>query len=158
MKKALLFPLLVSLAAPLCADDVSTIEAWRAEPEQVFDAHAVTLVELEWQARAIVVFANSPFDPQYIRQVDLLLRDIGDLVERDVMLITDTDPAEPSDLRIKLRPRAFMLALIGKDGQVKLRKPAPWDVRELSRSIDKTPLRQQEVRDRRAERAQSITQ
>ena len=30
-----------------------------------------------------------------------------------------------------------------------LRKPEPWAVRELTRNIDKLPLRQQEVRDRR---------
>jgi hypothetical protein len=41
-----------------------------------------------------------------------------------------------------------MLALIGKDGEIKLRKPAPWDVREITRSIDKMPLRAQEMRDR----------
>ena len=34
------------------------------------------------------------------------------------------------------------------DGTILLRKPAPWDVREISRSIDKLPLRKQEVRDR----------
>ena len=39
--------------------------------------------------------------------------------------------------------------LIGKDGTVYLRKPFPWSVREISRSIDKMPLRQQEIRDRR---------
>ncbi len=44
-----------------------------------------------------------------------------------------------------------MLVLVGKDGSVYLRKPFPWDVRELSRSIDKMPLRQQEMRDRRGE-------
>jgi hypothetical protein len=43
-----------------------------------------------------------------------------------------------------------MLVLIGKDGQIELRKPAPWDVREITRSIDKMPLREQEVEDRRA--------
>ena len=42
-----------------------------------------------------------------------------------------------------------MLVIIGKDGSVKQRKPLPWNVRELSRSIDKMPLRQQEMRDRR---------
>jgi hypothetical protein len=50
-------------------------------------------------------------------------------------------------LRTKLRPRGFMVVLIGKDGGVKLRKPFPWDVREFSRSIDKMPMRQQELRD-----------
>ena len=49
--------------------------------------------------------------------------------------------------RRKFRPRGFMLTLIGKDGEVELRKPFPWDVREISRSIDKMPLRQQEIRD-----------
>ena len=42
-----------------------------------------------------------------------------------------------------------MLVLIGKDGSVYLRKPFPWSVREIGRSIDKMPLRQQEIRDRR---------
>jgi hypothetical protein len=41
-----------------------------------------------------------------------------------------------------------MLTLIGKDGEVKLRKPFPWDVREISRSIDKMPMRQREIRER----------
>ena len=67
------------------------------------------------------------------------------------MILTDTDPNELSDLREKLRPRGFMLVLIGKDGDVKLRKPFPWSVRELSRAIDKMPMRQQEIRDRRAD-------
>ena len=40
---------------------------------------------------------------------------------------------EKAELRQKLRPRGFMLVLIGKDGGVKLRKPFPWDVREISR-------------------------
>jgi len=38
--------------------------------------------------------------------------------------------------------------LIGKDGKVKLRKPRPWTVRELSRVIDKMPMRQQELKQR----------
>ena len=67
---------------------------------------------------------------------------------RDVIIITDTDPAERNRICArKLRPRGFMLVLIGKDGGVKLRKPFPWDVRELSRQIDKMPIRQQEIRD-----------
>jgi hypothetical protein len=48
---------------------------------------------------------------------------------------------------MQLRPRGFMLALVSKDGSVFQRKPAPWDVREISRAIDKLPQRQQEIRD-----------
>ena len=70
------------------------------------------------------------------------------LQERDVVVLTDTDPDAHGPLRTKLRPRGFQLVLIGKDGGVKLRKPRPWTVRELSRTIDKMPLRQQEIRQR----------
>ena len=34
---------------------------------------------------------------------------------------------------------------LDKDGQVKQRRPLPWDVREISRAIDKLPLRRQEI-------------
>ena len=102
-----------------------------------------------WMARPIVVFAQTPNDPQYAHQMDLLTARIDELALRDVIVITDTNPDTPSALRNLLRPRGFMLAIISKDGRTALRKPAPWDVREISRSIDKMPLRQQEIRDRR---------
>ena len=73
----------------------------------------------------------------------------SELEDRDVVVITDTDPGANSAIREKLRPRGFMLVLIGKDGQIVLRKPTPWDVRELSRTIDKLPLRREEIRNRR---------
>jgi len=63
-------------------------------------------------------------------------------------VLTDTDPAAKSALRTALRPRGFGLVLIDKDGEVKLRKPAPWSTREISRSIDKWPTRQQEIREK----------
>ena len=66
-----------------------------------------------------------------------------------MVVLTDTDPGAKSALRKKLRPRGFMLVLVGKDGGVKLRKPHPWTVRELSRTIDKFPERLREVEERR---------
>ena len=102
-----------------------------------------------WEKRPIVVFADSPNDPAFREQMELLEERVTDLAERDVVVLTDTDPAARGPLRLKLRPRGFGLVLIGKDGDVKLRKPVPWDVRELSRIIDKMPMRQQEIRDRR---------
>jgi hypothetical protein len=53
----------------------------------------------------------------------LITSRIDELAERDVIVIADTDPDTLSELRKRLRPRAFMLALIGKDGGVALRKP-----------------------------------
>ncbi len=127
----------------------TTLDDWNSDRTQVFDATDITPEDFIWLARPLVVFAQSPLDPLFIEQMDLLADRIEELALRDVIIIADTDPTDPSALRQSLRPRAFMLALIGKDGRTALRKPAPWDVRELSRSIDKMPLRQQEIRDRR---------
>lgn len=113
-------------------------------------AIAETLDEYLWEKRPLIVFANTPNDLRFQRQMKLLEDDKEQLDERDVIVIVDTDANadETTDLRKKLRPRDFQLVLIGKDGQVKLRKPRPWTVRELSRVIDKMPLRQQELRQR----------
>ena len=73
--------------------------------------------------------------------------DLDELLIRDVVVITDTDPAAKSAIRKELRPRGFALVLLGKDGQVKLRKPSPWDVREITHAIDKWPIRLKEIRD-----------
>lgn len=144
----------LAVSAPLAAyatDAVAPtpVEIWQAAPETVFAAQDIDLAEFLWLARPVVVFADSDSDPRFQQQMTLLDALVEELVVRDVLIVTDTDPAEMSDTRKDLRPRGFMLALIAKDGTVSLRKPFPWDVRELSRAIDKMPLRQQEVRDRR---------
>ena len=138
------------LAAPVQATDglVNPLSVWQADPTAVLEGIEVNLDDFLWIARPLVIFADTPADPRFQEQIELILRRVEDLAERDVVIIADTDPAIRSELRTKLRPRGFMLALIGKDGGVKLRKPLPWDVRELSRVIDKMPMRQQEIRDR----------
>ena len=140
-------------AAPFSAlaqDPVEdTFAVWSADPTRIFSSDEVALDDIHWQLRALVVFGDGVNDPLYLEQMDLINARIDELAERDVIIIADTNADELSDLRRKLRPRAFMLALIGKDGGVAFRKPAPWDVREISRSIDKMPLRQQEISNRR---------
>jgi len=137
------------IAFPAAAQEETVLERWEEDHTIVFDGAEVVLDDLNWVARPLVVFADTPNDPRFQQQMELLLADIDQLAERDVILITDTDASALTDLRRELRPRGYMMALIGKDGRVALRKPAPWSVRELSRSIDKMPLRQQEISDRR---------
>jgi len=110
-------------------------------------ADMADLSEFHWKKRPVLVFADSPDDPAYISQMELLMAQQEDLLERDVIVLTDTDPAARSAMRLKMRPRGFMLVLVGKDGGIKLRKPRPWDVREITRSIDKMTIRQREIRD-----------
>ncbi|MEM0935108.1 MAG: DUF4174 domain-containing protein [Pseudomonadota bacterium] len=118
---------------------------------QIMDVGEFTIQDFQWQNRLIVVFADTPADPRFNEQIELLTARPSELVERDVVVLTDTDPEARSPIRIQLRPRGFQTTLIGKDGEVELRKPAPWSSREFSRSIDKMPLRQQEIREQKAE-------
>lgn len=117
----------------------------------VMPGDAVDLESLIWVKRPVIVFADSPNDPRFIQQMEFIEERLADLEERDVIVLTDTARGEDTALRLKLRPRGFMMVMIGKDGTVYLRKPLPWDVREISRVIDKMPMRQQEVRDRRGD-------
>jgi hypothetical protein len=141
---------LAAMAFPMLAyatDEIPLAE--QLTEEVIVEASDVSLEDFLWIKRPVVVFADSPADPRFTQQMQLLMRELDELEERDVVIITDTDPSAETAIRTKLRPRGFMLALIGKDGQVKLRKPLPWSVRELTRSIDKMPARQQEIEDRR---------
>ena len=147
-----IFALLFFVAAATgsaAQDDTDIVAAWEADRTVAFDAASLNIDDLMWRARIVVVFADSPNDPAFQQQIAFLEDKAQDLVERDVIIVTDTDPAARSDLRTRLRPRGFSMVLIGKDGEVELRKPSPWDVREISRSIDKMPMRQQEIADRR---------
>lgn len=101
--------------------------------------------DFQWKARPIVVFADTPDDPAFVEQMQELSFNSRMLVERDAVIITDSDPGANSVWRERLHPKGFSLVIMDKDGQVKLRKPLPWDVREISRAINKFPLRRQEI-------------
>jgi len=136
-------------SAPETGIAPDALALWQADRGRIFTGAEVDLDTLIWQARAVIVLAETPSDPQYTRQLQLIMAGLPDLSARDVIIITDTDPANPSALRLRLRPRGFMLVILDKDGAVAMRKPAPWDVREITHFIDRTPLRQQEVEDAR---------
>mgnify|MGYP002654547781 FL=1 len=134
-----LFALIVAALLPLSALAQETAD-FAPVP-----ASEVVLNDLMFLKRPLVVFADSPNDPNFIRQVDLIGRDPASLLARDVVVIVDTDPAARSELRKKLRPRGFSLVILDKDLKTTLRKPLPWDVREITHAIDKFPLRRQEI-------------
>ncbi|MFZ3581022.1 DUF4174 domain-containing protein [Loktanella sp. DJP18] len=141
--------LAMTLSVPAQAEETDPVAAWNADRTLPVDAAGLDLSAFQWVARPVVVFADSPNDPQFVQQMELFADRPEELALRDVVVIFDTDPEARGDIRLELRPRGFMLALVGKDGQIEARKTRPWDVRELSRSIDKMPMRQQEIQDRR---------
>ncbi|TJZ93760.1 DUF4174 domain-containing protein [Paracoccus gahaiensis] len=111
----------------------------------LLDAAEVTPQQFLWNARPVVVFADTPDDPAFLQQVAALERDSRALAARDVVVVVDSDPAANSLWRQQLRPRGFSLVVIDKDGQVKIRRPSLWDAREIGRAIDRLPLRRQEI-------------
>ncbi|RYH10718.1 DUF4174 domain-containing protein [Tropicimonas sp. IMCC6043] len=115
---------------------------------QILPAEGVEIDEFLWVNRVLVVFADTPADPRFIEQMKLITERPRDLLEREVVVVVDTAPKDRSAVRKELRPRGFALVLVDKDGGVKLRKPLPWSTREIARSIDKTPLRRDEIRSR----------
>lgn len=106
-----------------------------------------TLQALQWVTRPIFIFADSPADPRVTEQVKTLEDAANDMEERDVQIFVDTDPAAKSEFRQKFRPRGFSVLLVGKDGQIKYRKPSPVPADEFMRLIDRMPMRQQEMRE-----------
>lgn len=154
-----MIPGLAILSAAILAWPAAAQETVAAEPSgsageesasalEPLDASATELDRFLWTRRPVVVFADTPADPRFQKQMELLGARPEGLIERDIVVIVDTDPETRSAIRTELRPRGFMLVLIAKDGTVNQRKPFPWDAREIERVIDKWPLRQQEIRER----------
>ncbi len=107
------------------------------------------LADLLWIARPIVLFADTPNDPRFIQQMQMLEQQARDLEDRSVVVLTDTDPAAAGPLRRELRPRGFGLVLIDTDGSIVQRRPAPTTAREIINLIDRLPSRRQETGSRR---------
>ena len=75
MTRILAIILAFGLAAPIHADDLDP------------------LAEYEWLARPLVIFADRADDPRFLRQIEMLEAYPEDLAERDIVVLTDADPA-----------------------------------------------------------------
>ncbi|WP_205518481.1 DUF4174 domain-containing protein [Pseudotabrizicola algicola] len=148
---AALLPFMVSAQEAGAIDPSVPAGAVTEEAVEVYgprDAADVVFADLLYEFRPVVVFGDSPEDPNFLRQMELLRRDLAALEQRDVVLVTDTDPEARSEWRTRLRPRGFSLVLMDKDLRPVIRKPLPWEVREIVAAIDKFPLRRQEMLER----------
>lgn len=107
------------------------------------------LADLLWSARPVVIFADSPRDPRLARQIAAFEREKDALAERDVVILTDAEPgvsrADSSALRKRFRPHDFTVIVVDKDGEVLLRRPVVISADDVTRLIDRTPLRLQET-------------
>lgn len=127
-------------------DDTPDTPEPQPDPVGPRDAAELTLEEFRWIARPIIIFADTPADPRFIEQMSLLADRPDPLIERDAVIIVDTDPSARSAIRTALRPRGFAIVVMQKDGSVGFRRPSPRDVREIVRGIDNFSFRQEELR------------
>lgn len=111
---------------------------------QADDASGPTLDSLRGVSRVAVVFADTATDPKFVQQMTWLDSEPDSLDERNVIVLTDTDPAANGPLRQRLRPVGFGIVLIDLDGTIATRRPLPTTVRELSNFIDRMPSRRHE--------------
>lgn len=135
----------VTVPQPRPAQTPPPAPAPEAPALRIVEAADVAPDAFLWQARPVVIFADSAADAALAAQRGFIDRDPAPLVARDVVVIVDTDPAAATAWRRALRPRGFQLVVLDKDGSVIDRKPLPWSAREIARAIDKTPLRRQEI-------------
>lgn len=137
-------------ARPATAPVPQAAEAPTAGSQQaeldIREATEVTPESLLFDRRPVLVFADTPEEPSFVTQMELLARDPAAMDRRSVTIITDSDPAVNSVWRQRFRPRGFSLVVLDTDGTVIDRKPFPWDTREIGRAIDKTPVRRDETR------------
>jgi hypothetical protein len=139
-----LWALVVLPMAALAQGTGGTIPAVQALSGEE-EAAQPTLAELRWIARPLVIFADSANDPRFSQQLNMLAERESELLDRDVVILTDTDPAARGPLRVELRPRDFGLVLIDRDGSVLQRRPSPTTAREIINLIDRLPSRRQEI-------------
>ena len=120
----------------------------------------IDLNQYQWKNRLLLVFASHGDEPAYktfkaeiearaegVEERNLL---VGEVLERGQSYFAG-GPIEPESAdalrrRFSVREQSFTVLLIGKDGELKMRKETPTSVTEIFTIIDAMPMRKQERR------------
>lgn len=158
MKQSLIFVLagffacVIALSSHAQTGENAVTESQLDTPmETILPAIDVNLADFLWKSRVLVVFADTPIDPRVEEQIRYFSEGVEVAQERDLVMVVDSDPSDSTAVRTQLRPRSFAFVLLDKDGTVIIRKASPWHMREIGRVIDKTTIRQEELRRSRGE-------
>ena len=122
----------------------------------------VDLSSYQWKNRLLILFAPSEKDLSYQSLKEQLQRRTQEVQTRDLLAIHvfETGDGRLAQLplnkgqvlflrkQFSIKPGQSMAILIGKDGEVKLRRELPVDLSEIFSVIDAMPMRQQEMRER----------
>jgi hypothetical protein len=136
-----LLPALLALASPLLAAQPP------APPTLAEQLHAS-----HWQHRVLLIGAPAAAQADFQRQKALLATTERGLAERDFRVIeVRYDQLAPADRQYWTQQlgqplTGFRLLLIGKDGGVKRTETQPLAPAEIFGTVDKMPMRRQEMR------------
>ncbi|MBF9236510.1 DUF4174 domain-containing protein [Hymenobacter sp. BT683] len=110
------------------------------------------LRESRWKYRVLLIAAPTAEHPDFKTQKALLAAKKTDLAERDFVVVEalydQLSATDKAFLKSKtgVQPPQFAAVLIGKDGGVKERSRRPIPPADLFGTVDKMPMRQQEMR------------
>ncbi|MGQ9921212.1 MAG: DUF4174 domain-containing protein [Desulfobacca sp.] len=121
------------------------------------------LKQYQWRQRVLLLFAPAADHPAYQGLVRELQEQANGVRERHLVVLPileqgeslspfqEIAPAEARALRQRfaIRPGAFTVVLVGKDGGVKLQREGQVALAEIFGLIDGMPMRQQERRQQR---------
>jgi len=126
-----------------------------AAPPAATPGMAQALRAARWQRRLLLLGAPTASQAAFQRQKALLAAATKGLAERDFQVVEVCyDQLSPADRQCWVQqlgqPLAgFRLLLIGKDGGVKRTETQPLAPAELFGTVDKMPMRRQEMRGRK---------
>lgn len=110
--------------------------------------------------RILIVIAEVGDDPKLLKQRESIKADAAGFSERDVAIVEvfdgigkmDGRPMTPGQrdavVRLASIPSSFGVALVGRDGGVKMRSSEAVPAKAIFDLIDSMPMRQREIRDK----------
>ena len=103
------------------------------------------LAPFRWKNRILVILSNSQSKELEGQQSIAASNDAG-FKERDLIVLTETDPQGGLHRKFKVTAQDFRVLLIGKDGHVALERSTPITAEALFSVIDAMPMRREEMK------------
>ena len=123
---------------------------------------AVDLTAYQWKNRLLILFAPAENDLVYQSFKEQIQRRTQEVQDRELLIfhVFETEEGRLGHLPLKKEQLLFLrkefsilpgqriVILIGKDGEVKLRRELPLELSEIFSVIDAMPMRRREIRER----------
>jgi hypothetical protein len=111
-----------------------------------FSSMGIDLASYRFKSRLLVILSPDVRNAAYRSQEAEAQRYAQGYRERDLVVLSETEPNGELHQRFKLTGNNFRVLLIGKDGHVVLTEAEPIVSERLFALIDAMPMRQQEMR------------